>query len=133
MPADDPAPEVPLTPGERRLVTALLHELRVRALRPRRLWLFGSRLRGEAEERSDLDLAVELGGGRDPGRLAEAALLGSELAVRFRLPLELLVLFETEEGTEFRRTLQREGILLWRQEKETANSSDVCDAASGPG
>ncbi|MBQ6620433.1 MAG: nucleotidyltransferase domain-containing protein [Thermoguttaceae bacterium] len=72
-----------------------------------RLWLFGSRARGDYRDRSDIDLAAE--GGRV-----------NEFAQEIEEKVPTLLMFDVVDlsrpvAEELRRTIEREGILLYEK------------------
>ena len=91
----------------------------VEAFRPRRIVMFGSRARGEADEHSDFDLLV-VGESKEP-RYRRAAPLYSLLA---DLPVEVeVVVYTPEEVREWSKVPQafvttalREGKVLYERE-----------------
>jgi len=92
----------------------------VREVAPERVYLFGSRARGEADEASDVDLLVverePFGEGRS--RLNETNRIYRALS-RFRVPIDVLV-YSVEEFGEWQDSINhivgrcaREGRLLY--------------------
>jgi len=81
--------------------------------------LFGSRARGRSTPESDIDVAVLVAGRRD--RTLEDRIVVIAVDEQWRSPFEgalrlsPLVVFEGEPATSLRRTLDREGIVLWNR------------------
>lgn len=74
------------------------------------MYLFGSYARGEATERSDLDLRIERGQIRS---LFELSALYNELAEKFQKKLDLLTSQNIEP--EFLKAIEPEEVLLYAQ------------------
>ena len=94
--------------------TACLQELVRRvAVQPhvRRIWLFGSRARGEARERSDIDLAIEAPDA-GPREWLEVCRVVEEDADTL-LPIDLIRLEEASEG--LRARVRAEGRVLFER------------------
>lgn len=74
------APETLLTPGEQDVIRRFCRGMRALERLPEEVAVFGSRARGDANERSDLDLAVTFDGERDAA--LESAISGIALEAR---------------------------------------------------
>jgi predicted nucleotidyltransferase len=94
----------------------------VREVNPERVYLFGSRARGDAREGSDLDLLVVDGENFGPARsrIAEMGRL-YRLLMQFRIPTDIL-LYSADEFHEWSGSLNhvigrcvREGRLLYER------------------
>jgi predicted nucleotidyltransferase len=89
----------------------------VAALRPERIYLFGSRARGDAREDSDYDLLIVMPEAEEPEYRLEQRAYGALWSIR--LPLEIIVMShqEFEEWTpavaSLPATVLREGHLLY--------------------
>lgn len=115
------APESLLTPGEQEVLRRFCAGLQALPELPEVLVVFGSRVQGGADERSDLDLAVVFGGARDAA--LEAAL--ADIALEARRPycagdygiyLRPVALFSRERGSQpLARAIAREGEAIWRR------------------
>jgi predicted nucleotidyltransferase len=89
-----------------RLVSKLAAQPRVQ-----RIWLFGSRARGDARERSDIDIAIEAPEA-DRREWLEMCCLVEEEAETL-LPIDLLRLEDVPEG--FRERVRAEGQVLFER------------------
>jgi predicted nucleotidyltransferase len=67
----------------------------------RRLWLFGSLLRGKVHERSDIDLAAE---GLEPGRFFSAV---ADCMAIMTLPVDLIRIEDASPG--LRKRIEKDG------------------------
>ncbi len=92
-----------------------------------RLWLFGSRVRGENRPDSDIDIAIELDmsavkGTDDSGGMAtwafEANKWKSELEHLFSLPVDLQN-YKAGETNAIQRGLDRSSILVYKKPEST--------------
>lgn len=82
-----------------------------------RVWLFGSRACGDADERSDVDLAVETIGLTRSGRLKIA-----EQMENVDTLLKIDLLFLDEAGDDLAQRVRREGVVLYERTKVTTIS-----------
>lgn len=110
------APEKAVSGGEQPLLAEMVRRL-VAELQPERIYLFGSRARGEAHRDSDFDLLLvvrdRLGSGREMEQRANAALSG------LHVPIDVVIL--TSEyftwmlgaAASLPATVEREGRLLY--------------------
>jgi hypothetical protein len=108
-----------LTPGEREVLRRFCAAFAALPRVPQTALVFGSRARGDADERSDLDVAVRFAGARD--REIESAL--SRIALRARrgycsgeygVLLKPVALFDTERGASaLAQAVAVEGDTIW--------------------
>jgi len=77
-----------------------------------RVWLFGSRIRGTQDPKSDLDVAVEHSGGGDSGSRQEAWRL--ELRTLMRLPLDLWT-YDPRLDTRLHEALADASLLVYQR------------------
>ena len=82
----------------------------------RQLWLFGSRVRGDAREDSDVDLALAL----MPGDGKTDAALGNYFALEGEWKQQLIAIVKRDvsiavivPGEDADARVRREGVLLW--------------------
>ncbi|HXQ23929.1 MAG TPA: nucleotidyltransferase domain-containing protein [Candidatus Acidoferrales bacterium] len=76
----------------------------------RRIWLFGSRARGDAAERSDIDLAVEAPEASEPEWLEMAGWIDEADTL---LPIDLVRLDDASEG--LRQQVRKEGRVIFER------------------
>lgn len=74
-----------LTPGEQDVLRRFCSGLRRLARLPERVAVFGSRVRGGANERSDLDVAVLMQGERDPALESAVSAIALAATRHYRL------------------------------------------------
>ncbi len=86
----------------------------IERLRPRRVLLFGSRARGDAEPRADWDLAVEAPDTPDPEWLRFS--LDAQERLDTLLHIDLVRL--EEAGEELQAVIEKEGIPLYEREAQ---------------
>ena len=79
----------------------------------RRIVLFGSRARGDAEERSDVDLAIDA-----PDASREDWVRALELADEAETLLDIQLVRLHEAGEELEKRVAEEGIVLYERGKE---------------
>jgi hypothetical protein len=112
-----------LTPGEKEVLRRFCSGLAALPALPAQLRLFGSRARGDADEHSDLDVAVLFDGGRDRAVESELARLAFEARApycsgAYAIRLRPVALFAREALAEpLRRTLAAEGQTIWTRPK----------------
>jgi hypothetical protein len=108
-----------LSPGERDVLRRFCAGLRRLPVAPRKVAVFGSRVRGGSDERSDLDAAVSLDGPRTAG--LESALSAIALAARkpyasgeYGIFLRPVALYEDERpASALAGAVAREGEVIW--------------------
>ncbi|MGQ0651554.1 MAG: nucleotidyltransferase family protein [Betaproteobacteria bacterium] len=108
-----------LTPGEREVLRRFCAQAAALPRAARKVLVFGSRARGDADERSDLDVAVRFAGARD--RQIESALSGIALrarrgysTARYGIRLKPVALFDAERGASaLAHAVAAEGETIW--------------------
>ncbi len=113
------APGSLLTPGEQDVLRRFCARLGALPELPRSVAVFGSRARGGADERSDLDVAVAFDGERDAA--LEAGLSGIAQAARrayragdYGIHLRPVALFDGERGAGgFAQAVREECEVVW--------------------
>ena len=108
-----------LTPGEREVLRRFCAAAAALPRPPRQILVFGSRARGDADERSDLDVAVRFTGARD--REIESALSGLALRARrgyctgeYGILLKPVALFDAETAASaLAHAVAAEGETIW--------------------
>lgn len=113
----------PLTPLEQRIVRQLAQHAQ-RQPAATRVWVFGSRARGNSHEESDLDLAVEFGTAENAElrawldgvrRELEEPLLGQHSGF-----IDLLGLYAGDPDSRLGQQVRAEGRILWQREAAVA-------------
>lgn len=108
----------PLTPLEQRIVRQLA-QLAQRQPAATRVWVFGSRARGDSHEESDLDLAVEFGTAETAElrawldgvrRELEEPLLGQHSGF-----IDLLGLYAGDPDHRLAQQVRAEGRVIWQR------------------
>lgn len=115
--------KAPLTPLEQRVVAMIARraEQQPAAIA---LWVFGSRARGDSDESSDLDLAVEFSSAETPAlrqwidrvrQEVEAAVLDDSCPGL----LDLVGLYPNDIDPRLSRQVRAEGSLVWQRQPAT--------------
>lgn len=107
----------PTTPeGEQAVLAEMVRRL-VAELQPERIYLFGSRARGEAHPESDYDLLIVVKERTDQGRDMEQRAYGALWGLR--VPVDIVIMtadyfdWMLDAAASLAATVQREGRLLY--------------------
>ena len=122
-------PERPVGPFRSEAAAlAFLRDRLVSVLRPRMIWLFGSRARGDAREDSDFDLLVVLPDGLPPAAYSHAVVAEPLVACGLAydvVPCRWSAFIEAQEGKhDLVAQAVREGRLLYR-DRELRRQEDA--------
>jgi len=108
---------VHLSPGEQDVLRRFCRQLSALPRLPGRIAVFGSRARGDSDERSDLDLAVYFEGTRDRETDSRLSALAGEAARRYRsgrfgIRLRPVPLYEPQDAA-FAAAIEPEAQTIW--------------------
>lgn len=96
-----------------RAIVAKLAEFIAAVPEVRRVMLFGSRARGDAEERSDIDIAIDA-----PNITRKQWLEILHAAEDAETLLQIQIVDLSDAGGAFRASIESEGIVLYEREEE---------------
>ena len=116
-----------LSPWEERILEKLAEQVR-QIPETEALIVFGSRARAASDEFSDLDVLILLAKGKAEPRLLNR--LGRALSTKERMYVNLCLMGrkDFEKSGFFKKNVEREGIVWWRNERFRRAAQDVYDA-----
>lgn len=108
------------TPMEKEIIRRLAAELVGAGIPARILRIFGSRARGDSDEQSDLDIAVELDSPPDPALTRRVMQLGRALSLPPAagvpgLRVQVVPFFEGEDRTPLARAIAGDAETVWNR------------------